>query len=161
MFSLNRATILGNTTRDPEMRYTPNGQAVASFSVATNRRWTNRETGEMQEQVEFHDIVVWGKMAENASQYLKKGQPVYVEGHLKTRNWEGQDGVKRYKTEIVADNFILLGRKSDSGSYEAPKAEKPVDDVEKVEEKSVDEVNKPTDKSSSDNEEIDINDIPF
>ncbi|TSC92834.1 MAG: single-strand DNA-binding protein [Candidatus Berkelbacteria bacterium Athens1014_28] len=157
MFSLNRATILGNTTRDPEMRYTPNGHAVASFSVATNRRWTNRETGEMQEQVEFHDIVLWGKMAENASQYLKKGQPVYVEGRLQTRNWEGQDGVKRYRTEIVADNFILLGRKSDSGGYEAPRAEKSTN----TEEKPADAVEKPAEKPAADSEEIDINDIPF
>ncbi len=157
MFSLNKAMIIGNATRDPEMRYTPNGQAVTSFSVATNRRWANKESGEMQEQVEFHDVVAWGKMAETASQYLKKGAPVYIEGRLQTRSWEGQDGAKRQKTEIVAENFILLG--SRGGGKPTTSEENPVEEISKNDEKSsADE--KPADDTKKE-EEIDIDEIPF
>jgi single-strand DNA-binding protein len=138
------------------MRFTPNGQAVASFSVATNRRWTNRDSGETQEQVEFHDVVVWGKMAESLSQYIKKGIPVYVEGRIQTRNWEGQDGVKRYKTEIVAENIILLGGRGGGNTGESRPAasdENPVDEITKPEKKS--------DDTPAKTEEIDIDEIPF
>lgn len=107
MFSLNRAQIVGNLTRDPEMRYTPNGQAVCSFGVATNRRWKGTD-GNLQEATEFHNIVCWGKLAEIVSQILRKGVKVYIEGRLQTRTWEGQDGAKRNRTEIVAENFISL-----------------------------------------------------
>jgi len=147
MFSLNRAMVIGNATKDPEMRYTPNGQPVTSFSVATNRRWTNKESGEIQEQVEFHEIVVWGKMAENVSQFVKKGAPVYVEGRLQTRSWEGQDGAKRQKTEIVAENVIALGRKGEG----APRAA--------ADENPVEEISAKNDSAKED--EIDINEIPF
>lgn len=114
MINLNRAMIIGNMTRDPEMRYTPSGRAVLNFGVATNRRWTNQEGGQ-QEEVEFHDIVAWGKLAEIISPILKKGDRAYVEGRLKTRSWEGQDGVKRQRTEIIADNIIALTPRSMSG----------------------------------------------
>ncbi|KKQ73659.1 MAG: Single-stranded DNA-binding protein [Berkelbacteria bacterium GW2011_GWB1_38_5] len=107
MFSLNRAQVVGNLTRDPEMRYTPNGQAVCSFSVATNRRWRDKE-GNQQEATEFHNIVAWGKLAEFVSQFMHKGNKIYVEGRLQTRSWEGQDGQKRNRTEIVMENFIPL-----------------------------------------------------
>lgn len=153
MFSLNRAMIIGNATRDPEMRYTPNGQAVTSFGVATNRRWTNRDSGEVQEQVEFHDITVWGKMAENVSQFVKKGAPVYVEGRLQTRSWEGQDGAKRQKTEIIAENVIALGRRGE-GTKSAPSDESPVEEIAKPEKKEAGD--KP-----AETEEIDIDEIPF
>lgn len=151
MFSLNRATIIGNATRDPEMRYTPNGQAVTSFGVATNRRWTDRNTGEIQEQVEFHDIVAWGKLAENISQIVKKGTPVYVEGRLQTRQWEGQDGAKRQRTEIVADNIIALGGR---GGKSSDDSDNPIQEITK---------DKKTSKKDKDEEveEIDIEDIPF
>lgn len=149
MFSLNRAMVIGNATKDPEMRYTPNGQPVTSFSVATNRRWTNKESGETQEQVEFHEIVVWGKMAENVSQFVKKGAPVYVEGRLQTRSWEGQDGAKRQKTEIVAENVIALGRKGE-GTPRAAADENPAE-----------EISSKNDSAKEDTEEIDINEIPF
>ena len=109
MYSLNRATILGNLTRDPEVRQTPSGQSVCSFGVATNRSWKDA-SGQKQEASEFHNIVAWGKLAEICGQYLAKGRKVYVEGRLQTRDWEGQDGVKRYRTEIVADNMIILDR---------------------------------------------------
>ncbi|MBI4598790.1 single-stranded DNA-binding protein [Candidatus Uhrbacteria bacterium] len=109
MYSLNRATILGNVTRDPEVRQIPSGQSVCTFGVATNRSWTDG-SGQRQEQVEFHSVVAWGKLADICGQYLAKGRKVYVEGRLQTRDWEGQDGVKRYRTEIIADNVILLDR---------------------------------------------------
>ena len=109
MYSLNRATVLGNLTRDPELRQTPNGQSVCSFGVATNRAW-NGPDGKRQEQTEFHNVVAWGKLAEICGQYLTKGKKVYVEGRLQTRDWEGQDAVKRYRTEIVAENLIMLDR---------------------------------------------------
>lgn len=109
MFFLNRATILGNATRDPEMRQIPSGQSVCTFAVATNRSWTDT-AGVRQEKAEFHNIVAWGKLAELCSQMVSKGKKIYVEGRLQTRDWEGQDGVKRYRTEIVAENVIFLDR---------------------------------------------------
>lgn len=115
MYSLNRATILGNVTRDPEVRQTPSGQSVCSFSVATNRTW-NDATGNKQEASEFHNVVAWGKLAEICGQYMSKGKKVYVEGRLQTRDWDGQDGVKRYRTEIVAENLILLDRAGGGGA---------------------------------------------
>lgn len=123
--SLNRAQIIGNVTRDPEMRQIPGGQTVATFGVATNFTWTDAN-GQRQEKVEFHNIVAWRKLAEIVGQFVKKGTKVYVEGRLQTREWEGEDGVKRYRTEIVADNVILLDRKGTmidgaatiSGSFE-------------------------------------------
>ena len=100
---LNKAMIYGNLTRDPEKRALPSGQSVVSFAVATNRTYTDKE-GKKQEQVEYHDVVAFGKLADIMGQWLKKGRPVYIEGRLQTRSWE-QDGVKRYRTEIVADTF--------------------------------------------------------
>ena len=104
---LNRVTLIGNLTRDPELRNTPNGKAVASMSIATNRFWTDAQ-GQKQKEAEFHNIVMWTKLAEIASQYLHRGSKVYVEGRLQTREWTGQDGIKRYRTEIVVDNMIML-----------------------------------------------------
>lgn len=101
--------IIGNLTRDPEVRTTPSGTTVTNFSVATNLVW-NDQQGQRQEKVEFHNIVTWRKLAEICGQYLKKGSKVYIEGRLQTRDWTGQDGVKRYRTEIVAENMIMLDR---------------------------------------------------
>ena len=108
--SLNRAQLIGNVTRDPELRQIPGGQTVVTFSVATNFSW-NDSSGQRQEKVEFHNVVAWRKLAEIVGQYVKKGSKVYVEGRIQTRDWEGEDGVKRYRTEIVADNVIMLDRK--------------------------------------------------
>lgn len=108
-FSLNRAQIIGNVTRDPEVRQTPSGQSVASFSVATNSSWTDK-TGQKQEKAEFHNVVAWGKLAEICQQYVKKGRKIFIEGRMQTRDWDGEDGKKRYRFEIVADNMILLDR---------------------------------------------------
>jgi single-strand DNA-binding protein len=111
--SLNRAQIIGNLTRDPEMKQIPGGQVVANFSVATNFTWKD-SSGEQKERAEFHNIVVWGKLAEICGQYLKKGGKVFIEGRLQTRDWEGEDGVKRYRTEVNADNMIMLDRKGEA-----------------------------------------------
>ena len=108
--SLNRVQLIGNLTRDPELRYTPSGTAVCSFSIATNRSWTT-DTGEKREEVEFHRIVSWNKLAELCSQFLVKGRKVYVEGRLATRSWTGQDGTNKSTTEIVIDDMILLDNK--------------------------------------------------
>jgi single-strand DNA-binding protein len=105
--SLNRVQLIGNLTRDPELRYTPNGTAVCSFGLATNRSWKT-DAGEKHDEAEFHNIVSWNKLAELCSQFLVKGRKVYVEGRLSTRTWTGQDGAQRNRTEIVISDMILL-----------------------------------------------------
>lgn len=110
--SLNKATLIGNLTRDPELRYTPQGTAVCTFGLATNRQWVT-ESGEKKEDVEFHRIVAWNKLAEICSQLLTKGRKVYVEGRLQTRTWTGQDGAQRSSTEIVISDMIILDPKRD------------------------------------------------
>lgn len=119
--------LIGNLTRDPELRYTPSGAAVVSFSIATNRSWTT-DTGEKKDEVDFHNIVAWRKLAEICSQFLTKGRKVYVQGRLTTRNWTGQDGSSKTRTEVVIDDMILLDNKgagaassSEEGREEAPK----------------------------------------
>jgi single-strand DNA-binding protein len=114
---LNRAMIIGRLTRDPEGRTTPQGASVSNFSIATNFSWVDAN-GQRQEKVEYHNIVAWRKLADICNQYLRKGGKVYIEGRLQTRDWEGQDGVKRYRTEIIADNMIMLDRADSS----APRA---------------------------------------
>ena len=113
---VNKVILVGNLGRAPEIRTTPSGQNVASFSLATNRRWKDRD-GNRQEQTEWHNIVCWGRLAEIAGQYLDKGKQLYVEGRLQTRSWEDkQSGEKKYRTEIVCENFQMLGQKGDGGS---------------------------------------------
>ncbi|MFC1790447.1 single-stranded DNA-binding protein [Patescibacteria group bacterium] len=112
--SLNKAIIIGNLTRDPELRYTPQGAAVCTFGVATNRSWST-ESGERKEEAEFHRVVAWNKLAEICSQFLVKGRRVYLEGRLQTRQWTGQDGAERRTTEIVVSEMIILdGRRTDA-----------------------------------------------
>lgn len=113
--SLNKVLLIGNLTRDPELRYTNSGTPVASFGVATNRSWKDSD-GETQEAAEFHNLVAWSKMAEICQQLLATGMKVYIEGSLNTRSWEGEDGVKRYKTEIRVDEMILLDSKGKDGA---------------------------------------------
>jgi len=106
---VNKVILIGNLGRDPEIRTTPSGQNVATFTLATSRRWKDRD-GNRQEKTEWHNIVVWGKQAEVAGQYLTKGKQVFIEGRIETRSWEDkQSGEKRYKTEIICDNFQMLG----------------------------------------------------
>ncbi len=113
---LNRASILGRVTRDPEVRSTNSGQSVCTLSVATNRSWTDN-AGTKQEKSEFHNCVLWGKLADIAGQYVTKGRRIYLEGRIETRDWTDQAGVKRYRTEIVVENMIMLDgpRGSESG----------------------------------------------
>src|SRR4030042_616126 len=108
--SLNKVLLIGNLTRDPELRYTPQGTAVCTFGLATNRTWTPSDGGEQQEEVEYHRIVAWAKLAEICAQILYKGRKGYVEGRFKTRAWTGQDGQERQTTEVVIDSMIALGQ---------------------------------------------------
>ncbi len=150
--NLNKAMIIGNLTRDPELRNTTSGQAVASFSVATNMVWTD-QSGQQQKKAEFHNVIAWRKLAEICSKYLHKGSKVYIEGRLQTTDWTGQDGVKRYRTEIVVENMIMLDNKGDnnpsqsSGSYSNNNSSS--EEVIQVPEDQIDE------------EEIRVENIPF
>ncbi|MCB9809112.1 single-stranded DNA-binding protein [Candidatus Nomurabacteria bacterium] len=125
---LNKATIIGNLTRDPELKSLPSGSKVTTFSLATNRYWKDSATGERKEAVEYHNIVVFGRQAETSAQYLKKGQQALIEGRLQTRSWDDQStGVKKYRTEIVADT-VQFGNKvgdgaSSSGSGASPSSQ--------------------------------------
>jgi single-strand DNA-binding protein len=112
MASLNKALLIGNLGKDPELRYTPSGKAVASFSIATTNQWKDKD-GQKQERTDWHNIVVWGRQAEIAKDYLRKGKQIYLEGRIQTRNYDDKDGNKRWITEIVADRFLMLGRKGE------------------------------------------------
>jgi single-strand DNA-binding protein len=114
MGSVNKVILVGNVGRDPELRYTPGGAAVAQFSLATTENWTAK-TGEKQERTEWHRVVVWGKMAEIVNQYVKKGRQVYVEGSLQTRQWDDRNGQKRTTTEVKALQVVFLGRAEGGG----------------------------------------------
>lgn len=150
--SLNRAQLIGNLTRDPEVRQTPGGRSVVNFGIATNHRWTDAN-GQQQDKTEFHNIVVWGKLADICAEYLRKGSKVFVEGRLQTREWEGQDGIKRYRTEVVADNMIMLDRKgAPMSGTEMDREPAGIHDSEPM-----DEV--PT--VANDKEEIAVEDLPF
>jgi single-strand DNA-binding protein len=166
--SLNRVQLIGNLTRDPELRYTPQGTAVCSFSIATNRSWTT-DSGEKKDEADFHRIVAWNKLAELCSQFLSKGRKVYVEGRLSTRNWTGQDGGQRSTTEVIISDMILLdsagsrvAREEEDYSQEpeTEEEEKMTEEKPKVKSKSGDkkEVKK---KDEDDSEDIAPDDIPF
>lgn len=159
--SLNRVQLIGNMTRDPELRYTPNGTAVCSFGLATNRSWVT-DTGEKREETEFHRIVAWNKLAELCSQFLVKGRKVYVEGRLSTRSWTTQEGVQRTTTEVVIDNMILLDQRRVS------QEETQVSDKEETETKVKTGKSEPKSKSpkkekqeEESQEEVAPDDIPF
>jgi len=115
MASVNKAIILGNLGRDPELRHTASGKAVATLRIATNEQWAD-QSGERQERTEWHSVVVWGRQAENCSQYLKKGRTVYVEGRLQTRKWQDKEGGDRYSTEVVADRVQFIGGGAGAGA---------------------------------------------
>lgn len=114
MASLNKVQLIGNLGKDPELRYTGSGQAVANFSLATSERWVTKEN-EKQERTEWHRVVVWGKQGENCAKYLKKGRSVYVEGRIQTREWKDKDGQTRYTSEIVAVHVLFLGGRDEAG----------------------------------------------
>lgn len=158
--SLNKVQLIGNMTAAPEVKETPNGQKVASFSIATNRKWKDKD-GILQEEVEYHNIVAWRGLADIVEQYTDKGKKVYIEGYLKTRTWEDTTGVKRWKTEIVADQLILLGgpNRSNDGRSNADEdslSDFPEDDHEKKAREAREK--KSRDTAST---EISIEDIPF
>jgi single-strand DNA-binding protein len=159
--TLNRAQIIGNLTRDPELRNTTSGQTVANFGVATSSIWTDA-AGQRQEKTEFHSIVAWGKLAEICGQYLAKGRKVFVEGRLQTREWETQDGQKRTRTEIVADTMIMLDGKPQgapsSGSAAAPRSPSYVPSNSSA---SAPAAADGMDKSMGGEQEIKVEDIPF
>lgn len=124
--SLNKVQLIGNLTRDPELRYTPNGAAVCTIGMATNRSWTT-DAGERREETEFHRVIAWSKLAEICSQFLTKGRRVYVEGRLRTASWQAADGSQRTTTEIVMEDMIMLDPRRDAV---APAGEKPTPEGE-------------------------------
>ncbi len=158
--NLNKAMIIGNLTRDPEVRTTPTGQTVATFGVATNFIWTDQQ-GQKQEKVEFHNVVAWRRLAEICGQYLRKGSKVYIEGRLQTRDWVGQDNVKRYRTEIVADNMIMLDRAGGAAPMSNEQPPVPEEGAVASSEPVID-VDEPVGGESNPTEEdIKVENIPF
>ncbi len=148
--NLNKAFILGNLTRDPELRQTPSGQAVCSFGVATNRFY-NDSSGQKQKQAEFHNVVAWGRQAEVVNQYLKKGSLILVEGRLQTRNWQDQQGNKHYRTEVIAERIQLgprMGGGGGDGEAQTEQRRTPQEDTTPI-------IELPGE------EEIDVKEIPF
>jgi single-strand DNA-binding protein len=119
MRSVNKVIIIGNLTRNPEIRQTPNGQNVTTFGVATNREWLTKEN-EKKSSAEFHECVAWARLAEICSTYLKKGQLIYVEGYLKTRSWDSAEGVKKFKMEIVVQDMIILEKRKNTDEDYVP-----------------------------------------
>lgn len=113
MASVNKVIVLGNVGKDPEVRYMPNGDAATTLSIATSRSWKDKTTGEKQEETEWHRVSLFGRIAEIADEYLKKGKPVYIEGRLKTRKYADKDGVEKYVTEIIGESLQLLGGRDD------------------------------------------------
>lgn len=167
---LNRAQIIGNLTRDPEVRTTSTGIKVCSIGVATNRKWTDRQTGAPKEEVEFHNVVAWDRLAGICEQYLHKGTKVFFEGRLRTNKWEDENGKNHYKTEIIAENMIMLSsRGENSGSYSpppppAPAPTAPADNppaAEPATPQAVPAKNPPADSAEEQKEEVKVNDLPF
>ena len=176
--SLNKVELIGNLTRDPELRYTPQGTAVCTFGLATNRSWTT-DSGEKKEEADFHKLVAWNKLAELCSQLLTKGRKIYVEGRLSTRSWTGQDGAQRQVTEIVINDMIILDNRREATAGEAPsepadfgeepasedassqvkKSEKPASRKEETSDESSGSEQK--EKSNKDSEDVNPDDIPF
>ncbi len=147
--NLNKIFLIGRLVSDPETRTTPSGQMVCSFRLATNRIWNDSKTGQKQQAVEYHSIVLWRRLAEIASQFLTKGSLVLIEGRLQTRSWQDSSGNKRYRTEIIAEN-IQLGPRA-AGKVIPPETEKPAEKTAQEEIPIIEE----------EKEEIDVKDIPF
>jgi single-strand DNA-binding protein len=125
MASVNKVILIGNLGRDPETRYTADGAAITNITIATSDRWKDKATGEMKEATEWHRVAFFGRLAEIAGEYLKKGRPVYVEGRLRTRKWQDKDGQDRYTTEIVADAMQMLGSREGMGAGDADAGDEP------------------------------------
>lgn len=173
--SLNKVLLIGNLTRDVELRYTPSGTAVATFGLATNRSWSTGDGGDRQEETQFHRIVAWSKLAEICGQLLFKGRKVFIEGRLQTRKWTGQDGQSRETTEIVAENMMILDTRNRDGNggngseedfvavdemSSVPPADFPSDQAAAP--AGDDKKKKPAKKAEQPvNDEINVEDIPF
>src|SRR3989344_1120043 len=149
---INKAIIYGNLTRDPELKSLPSGTVVVNFSVATNRTWKDK-SGQKQEDVEYHNVVAFGRTAETVNQYMKKGSGIYVEGRIRTRNWEGADGKKNYRTEIIAERIQFGPRRDGGGAPSSAKATagKPASEQDAP---SVETIEYPE-------ESVNVDDIPF
>ena len=145
---LNKVMLIGNLTRDPEVRTTPQGVPVASFGLATNLIWKD-QSGNRQQKAEFHNIVAWRKLGETCGQYLKRGSKVYVEGRLQTRSWDDQSGNKKYRTEIILDSMIMLDKKEGGGSYQPSAPSQPKAEASQPE------------PQAPASEEVNIEEIPF
>ena len=150
--SLNMVQLIGNLTQDPEVKQIPSGASVATITVATNRAWKD-QSGQLQEETEFHNVVLWRGLADIASQYMRKGNKVYIRGYLKTRSWDSQDGSKKYRTEIIADDVVLLTARKDGEGGSAPIASAPS--------KSTSQSSSGGIQSMPAGEPIQIEDIPF
>lgn len=166
--SLNKVTLIGNLTRDPELRYTPTGAAVCTIGLATNRTWVT-DSGEKKEETEFHRVVAWNKLAELCSQLLAKGRKVYVEGRLRTSAWQATDGTQRTSTEIVIEDMIVLDSKRPAGAGDeapadadaAPEETAPAPAPEKKKSVKPQEAAKPSKDGSGPAESVNPDDIPF
>lgn len=158
--SVNVAIIIGNLARDPEMKYTPQGHAVTSFAVATNRQWTSANNEE-KEETEFHNVIAWNKLAELCHQLLKKGARVYIKGRIQTRSWQGTDGTKHYRTEIVADDMVVLDSNRRTEVREGSLERKDKTDPKPVD--SENEAEKPKGQQVADThmEDVPVEEIPF
>jgi single-strand DNA-binding protein len=159
MASVNKVIVLGNLGKDPEVRYTPNGNAVCNLRIATTRNWKDKTTGEKMEETEWHSVVMYDRQAEIAGEYLRKGRPVYVEGRLKTRKWQDKDGNDRYTTEIVADSMQLLGGREGGDEGGGERMERP-ERAERPAAAPRPAPTKPASKSSTSFDNMD-DDIPF
>jgi single-strand DNA-binding protein len=161
--SLNKVLLIGNLTRDPELKYTPTGAAVCTIGLATNRSWTT-ESGEKREEVEYHRLVSWGKLAELCSQLLVKGRKIYTEGRIQSRKWTGQDGVERTTVEIVMDDMMILDSKrtTEEGTKPeyVPSQETPIS-TPQVQPKAAPKAPVPPEKPFVATEEVNVDDIPF
>lgn len=176
---LNKVMLIGRMTQDPQNRTTTSGQNLSSFGLATNRRWKNNNTGEMQEDAQFHNIVAWGKLGEICAQYMQKGMRLFVEGRIQNRSWDDQQtGQKKYRTEIIAENIIMLDSKNNSGgsgynqsaSYGAasqPASNSGQNSNSNPNQQNQNEANIPASEQiptinvDDDQEEVKIEDIPF
>lgn len=155
--NLNKVFLIGRLTKDPEVKNTPSGQMVCTFGLATNRVWSKQ--GARQEKTEFHNIVLWGRLAEIASQYLKKGGLTLIEGRIQTRSWQDATGVKKYKTEIIADNIQLGPRTGPAGMKSMP--QEPMRDEEPSKNNPADLPAEEIPIIEEGSDEIDVKDIPF
>lgn len=155
--NFNKAVVLGNITKDPELKTTPSGAQVCSFSIATNRAWFNKNTNEKQTEVEFHNIVAWGKTAQLVAQYMRRGSQILIEGRLQTRMWESQDGKKNYRTEVVVENMQFGAKPARSAPAPYRQESAPSNDFEA----SLQPVDAPPASSEQSDGDINVEDIPF